>query len=118
MSKAMTLRLPDEAHEMLRTKAFNERRSITSLVLDAITEAWGKPARLCDNSTCWNTPTTVSTPGGFHWCDEHAPVTQERDLCGWSPAPGFYCIQPEGHGGVGHMVADHPHDPGSEGRES
>jgi hypothetical protein len=70
--KAMTLRLPDTAHEMLRTKAFNERTSITSLVLDAIEGAWGKPGTTCDKKDCWAVPVTVS-PGGFHWCDEHAP---------------------------------------------
>lgn len=45
--------------------------------------------------------------------DAQAPVTPAPDACGWSPTPGFHCIQPEGHGGIGHVVADHPHDPGS-----
>ena len=73
---AMTLRLPDAAHEMLRTKAFNERTSITALVLTAIEETWCKPARLCDDTHCWNEPTHVTTPGGFHFCDEHGEKSE------------------------------------------
>lgn len=70
MTKAMTLRLPDAAHEMLRTKAFNERTSITALVLDAIAASWGKPGTLCDERKCWNEPTHI-VGGGFHFCAEH-----------------------------------------------
>lgn len=74
MTKSMTLRLPDEAHEMLRTKAFNERTSITALVLDAIAGAWGKPGTLCDERRCWNEPTRI-VGGGMHFCAEHGPAT-------------------------------------------
>lgn len=70
MTKAMTLRLPDAAHEMLRVKAFNERTSITALVLSALEGAWGKPGTLCDDRTCWNEPTRVVS-GGFHFCADH-----------------------------------------------
>ena len=71
--KAMTLRLPDAMHEALRQRAFNERKSITALVLLAISEMpLVKPARLCDARDCWNEPTRrPTTPGGFHFCDEH-----------------------------------------------
>lgn len=34
--KAMTLRLPDDLHEQLRTEAFEKRTSITALILDAL----------------------------------------------------------------------------------
>ena len=70
MTKAMTLRLPDAAHEMLRARAFNERTSITALLISAIEGAWGKPGTLCDARSCWNEPTRIE-PGGFHFCDEH-----------------------------------------------
>lgn len=70
MTKAMTLRLPDAAHEMLRVKAFKERTSITALVLDAIVESLDKPGTLCDERRCWNTPTRI-VGGGFHFCADH-----------------------------------------------
>ncbi len=70
MSKAMTLRMPDALHEALRTQAFQERTSITSLVLDALRRNVDKPGTLCDERTCWNKPTRV-TGGGMHFCAEH-----------------------------------------------
>lgn len=73
MSKAMTLRLPDAAHEMLRTKAFTERTSITALVLDAIAGAWGKPGTLCDERRCWNETNRI-VGGGMHFCADHGPA--------------------------------------------
>lgn len=74
MTKAMTLRLPDEIHEALRQQAFNERTSINALVVRAVSEG-RKPGTLCDSVHCWNKPTVI-TSGGFHWCDAHAPIRE------------------------------------------
>lgn len=70
--KALTLRLPDELHEHLRRQAFEQRTSITAVIIDAL-EQRPKPGTLCDQIRCWNEPTRV-VPGGFHFCAEHLPA--------------------------------------------
>lgn len=39
--KALTLRLPEEWHEALRKRAFDERRPIAVLIREAIAQAFG-----------------------------------------------------------------------------
>jgi predicted HicB family RNase H-like nuclease len=38
--QAMTLRLPDEVHEALRREAFESRRSMNAVVIEALDEYW------------------------------------------------------------------------------
>lgn len=72
--KALTLRLPDQMYESLRRQAFEERTTITALIIDAL-EQRPKPPRLCDENRCWNAPNRV-TSGGFHFCHLHGPKEQ------------------------------------------
>lgn len=39
--KAVIIRVPEDWHEFLRTRAFNERSSITELIKEALREKYG-----------------------------------------------------------------------------
>lgn len=67
--KAMTLRLSDEQHERLRKQAFEERTTITALVLAAIDKAAPHVPGGCD--VCGATPARITTPGAIRLCDDH-----------------------------------------------
>lgn len=38
--QAMTLRLPDDVHEALRREAYESRRSMNAVVIEALDEYW------------------------------------------------------------------------------
>ena len=71
MTKAMTLRLPDDVHEELRQEAFAERTSITALVLSAVRDRRRRAGSGCD--VCGRPHVMVSTPGGIRFCERHDP---------------------------------------------
>lgn len=66
---AMTLRLPDEVHERLRRQAFEERTSITALVIAAIEKTAPHVPGGCDQ--CGAKPARVTTPGAIRLCAAH-----------------------------------------------
>lgn len=68
---AMTLRIPDDLYERLRKEAFDKRVSITSLVIGAIEKAAPGSSLGCDS--CGAPYVMVTTPGGFRFCEKHAP---------------------------------------------
>lgn len=65
----MTLRLSDAQHERLRVQAFNERTTITALVLAAIDAAAPHVLGGCDQ--CGAKPSYLTTPGAIRLCVEH-----------------------------------------------
>jgi hypothetical protein len=69
MSKAMTLRLPDEVHESIRREAFERRVPMTAIIQEAIEHRRVNSTIGCD--VCGKPHTHISTPGGFRFCDEH-----------------------------------------------
>lgn len=71
MPHAMTLRLPDDLYERLRTQAFKERKSLTALVVAAIEKATPGTGLGCDS--CGEPYVYVTTPGGFRFCEKHMP---------------------------------------------
>ncbi|MGG7450574.1 hypothetical protein ACQ3HE_06755 [Plantibacter auratus] len=75
MSKAMTLRLSDDLHETLRRQAFDERTTITSIIIAAIESV--QPRKGCD--VCGQAHVMVSTPGGIRFCENHRPAATEGD---------------------------------------
>ena len=82
MTKAFTLRLPDDVYERLRQEGFNKRVSITSLILSAIER--GRPGNGLGCDQCGR-PITHITKMGFHFCELHGdriPAGQERGSSG------------------------------------
>lgn len=73
MTVAITLRLPDEMHEALRREAFEQRTSITAIIVGTLRhrEEDRIPRTGCD--VCNRPHVTVSTPGGFRFCEDHRP---------------------------------------------
>lgn len=70
MTKAMTLRLPDELHEWARIRAFETRTTITAVIIKAIEDGLPDSAQQCDATHCRKSFTRIGR-GGFHFCDEH-----------------------------------------------
>ena len=79
MTKAMTLRLPEELHEALRVEAFTARTSITALIVAALTDRAEDRARATGCDACGRSHVMVSTPGGIRFCDEHRPRVQNAE---------------------------------------
>lgn len=77
MTHTMSLRMPDDVAEDLRVEAFQKRVSVTSLIVSAIENRPRHTSRGCD--VCRRPHTMISTPGGFRFCDEHAPRTQPTE---------------------------------------
>lgn len=68
MTHVMTLRIPDALYEQVRQEAFDQRETLTDIILNALV-ARPRTASGCD--ICGKPPTHVTTPGGFRGCDEH-----------------------------------------------
>lgn len=73
MTKALTLRLPDEMHEGLRREAFERRLPITTIIQEAIEHRRVNNVIGCD--VCGEPHVHVSTPGGFRFCADHYKPT-------------------------------------------
>ncbi len=78
MTKAMTLRLPDELHEALRREAFEYRTSMTEIIVDALRLREVDRAARTGCDVCNRPHTVVTTPGGFRFCDDHKPAVQDQ----------------------------------------
>lgn len=79
-SVALTLRLPAEIHERLRREAFDQRVSITSLIIEALAEPPTSEPE-------WEYGTALLSEAGEIW-DEWSSTKEiaERDLAQDNPA--------------------------------
>ena len=77
--KAMTLRIEDADAERLRKLAFDERISQSDIVRHALHAYLNRMVPIargrgvCDNLNCERDSVMTTTPGGFRFCDTHAP---------------------------------------------
>ena len=78
-TKNMTIRLPREVYEQLRTEAFEKRSPIATVILDAIRtrHAPSLGRQPCDE--CGKPSTRTTTPGGFRFCDD-CPQPRVRNI--------------------------------------
>ena len=77
MAKALTLRMPDDLHEHYRRRAFEERTTITALLIAALTPPRPTGPGLCD--VCGQPSVRITTPGAIRLCAEHdrkAPISE------------------------------------------
>lgn len=79
MTKAMTMRFENGVYEALRQEAFDARVPISDIIRTAVNVHLNEvfkarnPSRFCDWRGCELVPVGITTPGGFHFCDEHMP---------------------------------------------
>lgn len=82
--KAMTLRLPDDVHERLRQEAFDQRTSITALIVEALV----RPAPVADRGDERNRIASALRDQALMRFDEFGPHDQ-RGAAFWDAYTGI-----------------------------
>lgn len=73
MTKVLTLRLPDDLHEHYRRRAFEERTTITALIIAALAPPPVTGPGRCD--VCGAPRVRITTPGAIRLCAEHDRIS-------------------------------------------